>query len=188
MDSSILNTIPGELRNTIWHFALVEPDGIKIEHDTKLPALLQTCRKIRRESYSIYFADNTFKISVRERGPFKPSTSWFKRVGHEATKLIPRLEIRQSRAKSNDQPIDYAKLLFHCRAWMAQAAESIAGILVGFLQETGVHPSLVRDLGPVEKVNWWDATWMLMKEALDHELANLIKAADEGEEGLDEDA
>lgn len=56
--------LPGELKNAIYRFALVETQHLDIT--TKSiplePALLRTCRVIRQEARSIFYLENTFRI------------------------------------------------------------------------------------------------------------------------------
>ena len=71
----ILNRLPGEVRNKIYRFSLIDDhDGlitikmkpntcavgpcVHSEAHTALPGLLTTCRQIRWEAASIYFAEN----------------------------------------------------------------------------------------------------------------------------------
>lgn len=57
---SQLLSLPAELRNRIYEYALIEENEIAITADLHVPALLQTSRQIRREARSLYFEKNTF--------------------------------------------------------------------------------------------------------------------------------
>lgn len=61
--ASIL-TIPAEIRNRIYRLALYKPGYILVNKNYKLPALLQTTRKIRTEAKSIYFLEHNFRVDV----------------------------------------------------------------------------------------------------------------------------
>ena len=97
--------LPGEIRNTIYHLSLVEPDGphlivmqpgtcslgpcTHMELPTAVPGLLSTCQQIRHEATPIFCAENTFKFdskTVRERC----TANWLRALGVHA-RLIPSL-------------------------------------------------------------------------------------------------
>lgn len=59
-------TLPAELRNEMYRLCLVE-GRIRmptIGRSTAPPALLQTCRLIRKESATIYFKENNFNFRI----------------------------------------------------------------------------------------------------------------------------
>lgn len=70
MEASPFSKISGELRNAIYHEALIRPHGIRlIMHEnklmctTKLPSLLsQTCRAMRNETLKLEFSFNSLTI------------------------------------------------------------------------------------------------------------------------------
>lgn len=60
-----LLNLPGELRNQIFDFAVVEPSAIRVtSKGLDQPALLKTCRQIRREAGTIYYGSNEFDICL----------------------------------------------------------------------------------------------------------------------------
>lgn len=60
--------LPGEIRNLIYHFAVVKSHAIEISFrysETPIrPALASTCRMLRKEVLSIYYSENTFDLKV----------------------------------------------------------------------------------------------------------------------------
>lgn len=59
--------IPPELRNRIYDFALVSRKRLQVTDGSpalEQPALLRTCRQIRREAIAIYYTDNRFRFIV----------------------------------------------------------------------------------------------------------------------------
>lgn len=65
-----LLTLPAEMRNNIYRFALVEdaqPIPIPIgTHPPNQPSLLNTCRQIRHEAAGIYFEENSFDFEIND--------------------------------------------------------------------------------------------------------------------------
>ncbi|KAK0255325.1 hypothetical protein B0A54_03193 [Friedmanniomyces endolithicus] len=66
MPESPFLRIPGELRNEIYRYALLEDDTIKINKHTKpaQPGMLQTNRQLRKEAGDIYYHENTFLFGI----------------------------------------------------------------------------------------------------------------------------
>lgn len=62
--TSRLLKLPAELRNQIYHFALVEDEPVRVSdprlHRRREPSLLSVCRQIRDESTEIYYGANNF--------------------------------------------------------------------------------------------------------------------------------
>ncbi|KAK5121497.1 hypothetical protein LTR85_005330 [Meristemomyces frigidus] len=58
--------LPPELRTRIYELVLVSPDERLIMKDEPSPALLRTCRQIRTDASSLYYAQNTFLITNAE--------------------------------------------------------------------------------------------------------------------------
>lgn len=57
--------IPGELRNQIYRYALLEDQLIKLNpQDHQLPGLLRTCRQIADEATDIYQTENNFQVDA----------------------------------------------------------------------------------------------------------------------------
>jgi hypothetical protein len=53
--------LPGELRNRIWRFALLEDGDITIDvNHHQAPALLRTSRQCRQETAEIFYQENAF--------------------------------------------------------------------------------------------------------------------------------
>jgi hypothetical protein len=64
-----LGKLPGEVRNLIYRFTLLEPANIKIQatpQPEQQPTLLQICRQIRREALGIYYNENKFAFSIAD--------------------------------------------------------------------------------------------------------------------------
>lgn len=68
MEDSPLSRLPTELRNEIYHLALIEENPVLINSDTRrvwrAPALLQTCRQLRAEASPVFLGNNAF-LSAR---------------------------------------------------------------------------------------------------------------------------
>lgn len=67
--------IPPELRNRIYEYALHLEDGICIVSKTAgipEPALLMTCKIIRREAIAVFYSENFFRVIIES---FSPSTA-----------------------------------------------------------------------------------------------------------------
>jgi len=65
---SRLLSLPPELRNPNYRYALVGTPSVKIKNRTHVPeppALLQTCRQVRAEAHGIYFLKNDFIFYVK---------------------------------------------------------------------------------------------------------------------------
>ena len=57
--------LPGELRNHIYSFALIESHEIAVrEDDSSGPGILQTCRQIRKEARPIFHRNNRFGVRI----------------------------------------------------------------------------------------------------------------------------
>ncbi|EME42609.1 hypothetical protein DOTSEDRAFT_26183 [Dothistroma septosporum NZE10] len=57
--------IPGELRNQIYGYVLLEGGLVKLDaQDHQLPGLLRTCRQIRDEATEIYQTENNFQVDA----------------------------------------------------------------------------------------------------------------------------
>ena len=69
--TSTLLGLPGELRNHIYTYVLVDEDRIIIDRSRFVqPGLLRSCRQIREEARSIYYLNNAFGTSVRDLDPY----------------------------------------------------------------------------------------------------------------------
>ncbi|KAK4504855.1 hypothetical protein PRZ48_002818 [Zasmidium cellare] len=59
--------LPGEIRNRIYRFALVESGNLDINpNGPGEPALLRVCRTVRNEGRSIYYTENVFTLKITE--------------------------------------------------------------------------------------------------------------------------
>ncbi|KXT01876.1 hypothetical protein AC578_2158 [Pseudocercospora eumusae] len=67
--ASRLLRLPAELRNNIYRYALISKSGIVIKDAAgevhNPPALLRVCRQINKEAESIFWAENSFRLSLR---------------------------------------------------------------------------------------------------------------------------
>ena len=57
--------LPGELRNRIYQYSIVrsKPFAVKLQFSSRDTALLQVNRQIYREASTIFYSENTFKLS-----------------------------------------------------------------------------------------------------------------------------
>lgn len=91
-----LRSLPAEIRNTIWEYALYEPAGVPIRTE---PGLLRTCKAIRREAELMFYAVNTFRAQIEEEHSVCPwfknhnVCKWLKNLGDQKRKLIRGLEV-----------------------------------------------------------------------------------------------
>nr|OQO18065.1 hypothetical protein B0A51_14544 [Rachicladosporium sp. CCFEE 5018] len=60
----LLNQLPGEIRNMIWHYAVVQGTITVTSSGPGEPALLKTSKHIRRETQSIYYRANEFRVEI----------------------------------------------------------------------------------------------------------------------------
>ncbi|KAF2168219.1 hypothetical protein M409DRAFT_53518 [Zasmidium cellare ATCC 36951] len=59
--------LPGEIRNSIYRFSLVEPEKLDIKPDGPgEPSLLRVCKSIRNEGRSIYYVENRFNLLLND--------------------------------------------------------------------------------------------------------------------------
>ncbi len=58
--------LPAELRLKIYEYTLSTSTTIEITQDIRKPALLHTCRLIRHEALEIWYAHNTFQLTVTD--------------------------------------------------------------------------------------------------------------------------
>lgn len=63
---SLLLSLPNELRLCIWELVLISDETIifSANCDRTQPALLQTCRLVRSEAKTIYYAQNRFHFTI----------------------------------------------------------------------------------------------------------------------------
>ncbi|PPJ51924.1 hypothetical protein CBER1_09369 [Cercospora berteroae] len=78
-----LLNLPGEIRNKIYRYALIEAKPIEVmRKGPGEPSLLRVCNRIRREARSIYYAENEFEVHLEDFNgealvPFKNQYSCF---------------------------------------------------------------------------------------------------------------
>lgn len=114
MDSSLLSTLPAELRNAIYEMAVLEEDAIDVNikpvssrspnsdsghwPSWKPPALLQTCRQVRSEAAPIFYGNNTFAVSrwrfMRDASGLLILIKWLSLIGAESRALLRDIHIR----------------------------------------------------------------------------------------------
>lgn len=74
-DECRLLALPGELRNHIYRYAVVESEKVTVKpHSPPPPALLSVCRSIREDCGTIYYCENIFELELEEYNgaPFAP--------------------------------------------------------------------------------------------------------------------
>ena len=94
-DSLLLNLMP-ELRSQIYRMTVIKPAPIDITKSRQSdgPALLATCRQIRAEALSIYYAENTFFLEVRcDYNWAKKDLCWFESLGIHRIGFITELQV-----------------------------------------------------------------------------------------------
>jgi hypothetical protein len=65
-------SLPGELRNRIYRFALTGPRTIEIDKtrwSTHQPALLKTCKTIRAEALRLFYIENKISTNIHDWDP-----------------------------------------------------------------------------------------------------------------------
>lgn len=70
--SNPLLGLPAELRNRIYRFALVQPKTIDLDETkwhTHQPAVLKTCKQIRREALGLFYFENKFCATIHDWDP-----------------------------------------------------------------------------------------------------------------------
>ena len=60
MDSSPLQRLPAEIRNTIWEYVVTSHKPIRISTTMKLPPITQVCEQISNETIGLYYSNNDF--------------------------------------------------------------------------------------------------------------------------------
>jgi len=126
-----LLSIPSELRNRIYGYALLEPKGITISpgNTQQQPAILRTCRQIRREAIGIYYSDNNFRVTV----------CW-----HDGCKLLPlRRLLLKYRAKGVHKN-------YSIRLWGWIGTDDLDAWLKEYYHDPVTVPSLRQD-APAEE-------------------------------------
>jgi len=96
-----LLALSGELRNSIWRFALVEDKPIDITSKVTPtePALLAVNRQIRKECTGIYYGENAFQCAANPTFNYHSAhqpgldTNWLRAVGTIRAKKISRYNV-----------------------------------------------------------------------------------------------
>ncbi|KAI5367999.1 hypothetical protein Slin15195_G031330 [Septoria linicola] len=61
-----LHKLPGEVRNRIYRYALVDTGDLEITSTGPgEPSLLRVCKRVRNEASSIYYAENNFDLQIQ---------------------------------------------------------------------------------------------------------------------------
>ena len=110
--SSALLTLPAELRNKIYDYALVEPDKIIVDEDLKLPGLLFTCRQTLQESLGIYYG-NAFFLKIKDCN-MRLLTAFHKHKGNLAG--IANVDLPPFLIWMRKQGVDWANLEDWCHS------------------------------------------------------------------------
>lgn len=88
-ETTTILTLPPELRNAIYEFAIVETRPVSII--SIKPGLTQTSRQLRIESLSIYLQRNTFKANARAWPDMDNLNQWLAPLEAEHARQITRL-------------------------------------------------------------------------------------------------
>lgn len=97
MESSPLNNLPGELRNTIYALALTSAKLVEPNSKQPLePTLTRTCNQMRQECQLIFWAGNQFLVDILDSNAstkFRLLSRWFAVVGSERLRCIKKLHV-----------------------------------------------------------------------------------------------
>lgn len=65
-DSPLFKLLPGELRNIIYAYALVKEENISVTRQSGIPepALLSTCKAIRKEVIGMFYCQNELHLNI----------------------------------------------------------------------------------------------------------------------------
>ena len=87
MEASPSNKLPGELLNEIWRLTFVETSNVDIT--STQPASLGTCRAVRAEFASIYYAESDFHLQVIGGAEVRTlPAKWLQVIGLECSSEI----------------------------------------------------------------------------------------------------
>lgn len=145
--SPLLGLTP-ELRNTIYHYALVEAKPIHVQSLKKspIPSLLRTCRQIRWEAFAIFLQDNAFVVAVEDlwggaRG--FDLFDWLYMLGGDRASLIKDLEVKFS--EHDGHVPDFSRCIGSCWFSMSERTGRLAAeVLCRRLQNAGVRLKSIR--------------------------------------------
>lgn len=112
--------LPGEIRNTIYRFAIVEDEPLLITYKTVPvePSLLQTCRSIRREAWPIFYYENTYEIETTNRD-MEPFITFYKQRGLNGKDFPLRFSKRTSHLQSTGSS-PFTNFLRYIKAWYTE--------------------------------------------------------------------
>jgi hypothetical protein len=79
--------LPGELRNRIYRYALVQHDRIIIDKNDgngcMQPGILRVCRQLRQEITKIYYEENTFRLNIYDCRLEPQPKHWIWKTGEQ---------------------------------------------------------------------------------------------------------
>lgn len=85
-------TPPGELRNRVYRYALLEEGYIEVtadNWDSHQPGLLQTCKQIRTEALPIFYAENSISVNIHDWNPVVKSRMNKLMIAHRIKQITP---------------------------------------------------------------------------------------------------
>lgn len=128
MEHSPFSRLPQELRNEIYHLALIEEDTVQINTELhrvwKAPPLLHTCRQIRTEALPIYFGNNAFASAAPFSVPPLQLQAWCTMIGKEARPFIHTIRL---------------ELCSACVCWSIEEARKDSAIWKSVLKNHGAE-------------------------------------------------
>ena len=100
-----LRTIPREIRDLIYQFALTESGDILVtptsRHEAQRvaagqsipnkPALLSVCHQVRHEATEVYYAVNTFRAIISDDDTYKAPFVWISQLSDHESKSVGQL-------------------------------------------------------------------------------------------------
>lgn len=165
-----LLSLPPELRNRIYRYALIADNGIVIQHQVStptIPSLLATCHQVRHEAYDIYFKENDFRFYITD---FDATLllRWCKTFGRSRISLVAQPgKYRLFTRMSSPPAVKWQNLIVWLKA-------SFRGRCIGLARDDqagGSHPNcnaasalfkMIHDMRRETGV-----TWIQAKAALD---------------------
>lgn len=82
-ETPLLRKLSPELRSMIYELVLVSSETVELGTQEQQPGLTQTCREIRTECLSMFYARNTFRFLTKTGGNdgLDPIATWLDRIG-----------------------------------------------------------------------------------------------------------
>ncbi|EME81044.1 uncharacterized protein MYCFIDRAFT_76980 [Pseudocercospora fijiensis CIRAD86] len=98
-----LTKLAPEIRNLIYEYSLCNSESIEITRDNWMqPALLRTCKTIRREATGIYYCKNTFEFECENFDSSIPLNFWrYTSKFYDQSKLRANISCRDCEAWPN---------------------------------------------------------------------------------------